>query len=124
MDLIPPKVLEEEGNVYGYGATKYDDNNWAKGYKWSLSIAALMRHLTAWVGGEDRDPESGCHHLAHVRWHCGTLQEFQRMVLGKDDRLVSELEVNRMAASIKLSAAEVEARQDRRARREAMSPPW
>lgn len=43
-----------------------------------------MRHLNAWRDGEDRDPESGFSHIAHIATscnilmdaaHCGTLQD-------------------------------------------------
>jgi hypothetical protein len=29
---------------------------------------ALFRHLTRWVGGEKKDPDSGAHPLIHVAW--------------------------------------------------------
>lgn len=85
-DLISPVAQIEEAKVYGTGATKYDDHNWRKGYAWSLSIAALHRHLIAFQGGEDVDPESGLPHMAHVRWHTGVLLEFAARGLGTDDR--------------------------------------
>lgn len=85
-DLISPIAQIEESKVYGMGATKYDDHNWRRGYAWSLSIAALFRHLIAWMGGEDIDPESGLSHMAHARWHTGVLLEFQARDLGTDDR--------------------------------------
>ena len=30
-----------------------------------MPYSALLRHLFAWWGGEDRDPESGFSHLDH-----------------------------------------------------------
>jgi hypothetical protein len=50
-----------------FGKKKYGANNWMK-----LENAperyynALMRHMTAWWGGESIDPESGYSHLAHA----------------------------------------------------------
>jgi len=85
-DLIPPQATWHEAEVYGYGATKYEDHNWLKGYKWSLSYAALQRHLHAFWAGEYLDPESGLPHLAHVKWHCNTLMTFKERDLGTDDR--------------------------------------
>lgn len=85
-DLIPPQAIEELGRLYGKGAEKYDPWNWRKGYNWSLSIAAMMRHLLQWEKGERFDEETQCHHLASVAWHCMTLMEFQRLGLGTDDR--------------------------------------
>jgi len=75
-DLIPPEPLEELARVYGMGALKYEDNNWQKGYAWKLSFAAMMRHAWAFWRGEDKDPESGCKHLAHCAWHCMTMMWF------------------------------------------------
>lgn len=80
-----PEALIELGRVYGYGAQKYDPTNYRKGYKWSLSANALLRHFLAWLGGESIDPESGKHHLAHAAWHCLTLITFEKRGLGNDD---------------------------------------
>jgi hypothetical protein len=87
LDLIPPDALFELARVYGMGAEKYDDHNYLKGYNWSLSYASLLRHATQWANGEDRDDESGLHHLAHAAWHCFALMMFQRHALGTDDRI-------------------------------------
>lgn len=71
LDLLPVEPLEEIGKVLTYGATKYQDYNWAKGFKWSRLSAAILRHFFAWMRGEDKDPETGLSHLAHVG--CGVL---------------------------------------------------
>jgi hypothetical protein len=86
-DLISVLAQVEEAKVYGRGAQKYEDNNWRRGYAWSLSYAALLRHLAAFWAGEDRDPETGLLHLAHARWHTGVLIEFMLRELGSDDRV-------------------------------------
>lgn len=86
MDLIPVYPLTELARLYGRGARKYEDNNWRKGYRWSLSYAALLRHLTQWWAGEDKDPEMGTSHLASVAWHAFTLAELERIHPGLDDR--------------------------------------
>lgn len=85
-DLIPWDALEEIARVYGVGAGKYEDHNWLRGYKWSLSAAALCRHVAKWFLGIDRDAETGCHHLAHAAWHCLTLITFALRGIGTDDR--------------------------------------
>lgn len=83
----PPLGLAEYGRVCSYGANgKYAPNNWRLGFTWSLSANALLRHYLAWVGGEDRDPESGLHHLAHAAWHCLTLVQYANDHPEKDDR--------------------------------------
>jgi hypothetical protein len=86
MDLIPAGPLEAVGRVYGFGASKYADHNWRRGYAWSLSIAALLRHVFRFVGGETKDPESGEHHLAHAVFHCLALIEWETTHPEKDDR--------------------------------------
>ena len=85
-DLIPFDALEEVARVYGVGARKYSDDNWLGGYRWRLSLGALMRHVARFMVGEDLDPETGCHHLAHAAWHCLTIMTFHMRGLGTDDR--------------------------------------
>ena len=68
-DLIPISALTQLARHYGVGARKYADNQWRKGYEWSKSYAALMRHMTAHWDGETHDPESGLPHLAHAGCH-------------------------------------------------------
>lgn len=85
-DLLPFDALEELARVYGFGAQKYEDDNWLRGYRWRLSLGALLRHVARWAIGEDQDRETGCHHLAHAAWHCLTLITFQMRSLGTDDR--------------------------------------
>jgi len=65
--LLPPLALEEVVKVLTFGAQKYERDNWQK-----VSDAkrryfdALQRHIWAWKKGEQIDPESGIHHLAHA----------------------------------------------------------
>lgn len=66
MDLIDPEFLEDMGAVLGYGAKKYAQHNWRNGLHVSRTIAAIYRHLGAINRGEDRDPESGHLHSAHL----------------------------------------------------------
>ena len=83
-DLIPPEALWELAEVYGRGAQKYADRNWEKGYKWGLSVAALLRHLFTWLMGSKRD-EDGNHHLLQIAWHTFTLFTYEKRGLGTDD---------------------------------------
>jgi|SRR5665213_2072265 len=85
-DLLPWDVLGELAEHYGKGALKYEDRNWQKGYAWSLNIAALGRHLAAFLSGEDTDPETGSSHIIAVAWHCFALRWFQLHDKGTDDR--------------------------------------
>lgn len=66
-DLIPPLAQEEMVKVLTFGAQKYAPDNWQlvpdskRRY-----FAAMERHVWAWKKGEQVDPESGIHHLAHA----------------------------------------------------------
>lgn len=86
----PPHFLTDLGRVYEMGAAKYGENNWRKGYAWSLNFNAMLRHLRLAMGGEWSDEESGLPHLVHVAWHCAALHEFYRAGLGTDDRSSKE----------------------------------
>ena len=86
LHAFPRESLEELGRVYTYGKGKYDDYNFRKGYSWSLSFDAMVRHLWQFWSGEDRDSESGLHHLAHATWHGIALLLFSLKGLGTDDR--------------------------------------
>ncbi|MBX2848964.1 MAG: hypothetical protein KTR16_11630 [Acidiferrobacterales bacterium] len=66
-NLIPVHAEAELVDVLTFGATKYTPNQWrtvdnAK----ERYTAAAMRHLAAYRMGEESDPESGKHHLAHA----------------------------------------------------------
>jgi hypothetical protein len=84
-DLIPVKALAEVALIYGLGSRKYEDNNWRRGYPWSLSVAALKRHLDKWIDGQSWDKE-GFHHLSAVVFHALALMEFEREHPELDDR--------------------------------------
>jgi len=65
-DLLPMKEVEEIVKVMTFGAKKYKANNWKLVEPKDRYFAALMRHLVAWKEGEELDPDSKYHHLAHV----------------------------------------------------------
>lgn len=64
--LLPYTAITEVIKVLQHGAIKYGEFNWMSGLEYSRVYSALMRHLTAWWQGEDKDPETGLSHLAHV----------------------------------------------------------
>ena len=84
-DLIPNEFEKALATHYGIGSQKYEDRNWEKGYRWSLSVGALRRHLAAWLSGESVDPETGSNHLIAVAWHAIALFIFELRGLGTDD---------------------------------------
>lgn len=86
MDLLPPGALLKISEVYEFGSRKYDDHNWRKGYSWSLSYAAMQRHLNLFWSGQDLDEESGLPHVAHAAFHMFTLLTFMEEQREFDDR--------------------------------------
>lgn len=85
-DLMPPEALEEIVRVLTYGAKKYGAGNWQKGMPWSECRASLLRHAEAWAKGQDTDPETGIHHMAHVATNAVFLLWYSMHGKGKDDR--------------------------------------
>jgi hypothetical protein len=83
---VDPLALIELARVAGHGAEKYDRYNYLRGYDWSLSFDAMMRHALAFWGGEDIDPESGEIHMAHAAWHGLALVSFLIRDIGIDNR--------------------------------------
>ncbi len=64
--LLPTDALRGVVRVLAFGASKYTARNWEQGIAYSRLYSALLRHLTAWYEGEDKDPETGLSHMAHV----------------------------------------------------------
>jgi len=80
-------ALREVANVCAYGARKYSRSNYTKGAPYTQSVDALLRHLLSWQEGEDRDPESGQLHLAHVLWNALRLCQESIVRPDLDDRV-------------------------------------
>lgn len=66
MDLLDPYALTKLADVLTFGAKKYEEHNWRKGIAYSRLTAAALRHITAFMDGEDLDPETGLPHVAHA----------------------------------------------------------
>lgn len=86
LDLVALEGTMGEARVAAFGASKYSDNNWRKGYDWGESFAAACRHLFLFWLGEDLDKESGECHLLHAKWHMSTLYWFWLHGQGTDNR--------------------------------------
>lgn len=92
LGLIPRSAQLREARILAYGEAKYGRHNWRKGMRWSRLGDAAMRHLLAWMDGEDIDPESGEPHLAHLRCCTGFLIEYAEHGLGTDDRYKGDIQ--------------------------------
>lgn len=86
LGLIPRQALEAEAQVMAFGANKYGRDNWRGGMDWTRLSDAALRHITAFVDGEDVDPETGLPHLAHARCCLAFLLAYSKLELGRDDR--------------------------------------
>ena len=78
-DTIPARLLYEAGLIFaqsseprpGYPGGKYPDSengspNFKGGIRVTKIIDSMLRHILCILMGEDLDPDSGLHHLAHI----------------------------------------------------------
>lgn len=86
MSLLSPIALLKIAEVMTYGKKKYAAHNWRGGLAWSRIIAAAIRHILSWLGGESKDPETGLSHLAHASCCLMFLLEFEVTRPELDDR--------------------------------------
>lgn len=70
MDLLDAYAIEQLAMVLTFGAKKYDAHNWRKGLHKTRLIAAALRHLFAYLRGEDKDSETQLSHAAHAMCCC------------------------------------------------------
>lgn len=87
LELLPLESLTEVARVLTFGANKYADHNWRKGFVWSRLIGAALRHTFSFARGEDNDPETGISHLAHATCCLLFLLSFTLTKGGADDRV-------------------------------------
>lgn len=87
IELVPAILIEEVAKIFSFGAQKYNDWNWTKGFPWLQPYASAMRHLLAWHRGEDLDSESGLPHLAHAIVNLAMLLHYSKYKIGQDNRL-------------------------------------
>lgn len=66
ISLIPKEALWGMANAFTYGANKYAAHNFKNGIDYSRLADAAMRHLSAYMDGENIDDESGNCHLDHA----------------------------------------------------------
>lgn len=65
--VIPVRVMWEVGIAHLVGCLKYGRMNWrAVGVQGSVYRDAALGHIDQWWEGENLDPESHAHHIAHA----------------------------------------------------------
>lgn len=90
MSLLSTIALIKVAEVMTFGKNKYSAHNWRGGFIWSRPLAAAARHLFAYIGGEDKDPETGLSHLAHACCCLFFILEFEETHKSLDDRFKQE----------------------------------
>lgn len=87
LSKLPIRPIFEAGNVLRHGSDKYGPYNWREhAVSAAVYYDAALRHLCAWWEGEDLDPDSGEHHLAHVIGGMAVLRDAMLSGKVKDDR--------------------------------------
>lgn len=66
LELLSPSWINGVGRVLTFGAKKYAAHNWRQGLARSRLLGAALRHVFAYLDGEDLDQESGLPHLHHA----------------------------------------------------------
>ena len=79
LELIEPAFIKGLGKVLTLGAEKYDTDNWKKVDDKGRYKGAMLRHVMAYLDGEERDPETGLSHLYHAQCNMMFLDYFDRM---------------------------------------------
>lgn len=90
LDLLSPRWVVGVGSVLTFGAKKYAAHNWRKGIALSRLLGACLRHVFAFIGGEDRDAESGLSHLYHASCCLMFASELHETRPDLDDRYKGE----------------------------------
>lgn len=72
-------ALTKLARVMSQGSIKYEDGNWLRGGKPDAEyLDSHDRHMLAFANGEEYDPETGAHHLAHAVWNLLALLRLNR----------------------------------------------
>jgi hypothetical protein len=66
MSQLDHRFLMELAGLFTKAQKKYGRYNWTKGQKYSTAYDSLMRHIHAFMGGQDFDTESKENHLVHA----------------------------------------------------------
>jgi|GEM_PF-5959523 len=73
-DLVPFQELTDAYvRVAEFGARKYEPWNWSKGLSRVQLLGSLLRHVWAYLRGEECDKDSGLNHTDHILWNAVTL---------------------------------------------------
>lgn len=90
--LVPFEALEGMVKVLEFGANKYAGWNWTinGGFPYTRVLRSCLRHIFAYMRGEDNDPESGLSHIHHAMCNLLFISHYigNKEKYNKDDRQV------------------------------------
>lgn len=87
MEYLVTSCFAEDALCHKHGADKYGTRNWREQEILASTYeGAMMRHLLAWMHGEDTDPDSGLSHLTHLRACCAVVLDSMQHNTLIDDR--------------------------------------
>lgn len=75
-------------SVLEFGKAKYSRGNWRGGLSHTQTCDSLLRHLSKYLAGEDKDEESGLAHVDHILCNALFLAEMVHTHPELDDRSV------------------------------------
>lgn len=85
-DLLPVDALLAVSAVMATGVEKHGARTWEAGRPWGGEYGAILRHLWAWWGGQENDPDTGLPHLAHAAARVLMLLAMTKRRVGVDER--------------------------------------
>ena len=91
LEHLVTTVWPADARTHQHGADKYGRFNWRKDKILASTYkGAMLRHLRAWIEGEDLDPDSGQPHLSHLRACAAIVLDSEMHDTLIDDRLLVE----------------------------------
>ncbi len=84
--LVDFATMEDMVAVLDFGAKKYSPDNWKKGLHTKSVFDSIMRHLAAYISGEDNDQESGLPHTGHIMCNAMFLAYMHKFMPSSDNR--------------------------------------
>jgi hypothetical protein len=87
LSSVPPASLIHLARAMADGRRKYGHMNWReKNVSSTIYYDAMLRHVFAWLDGENVAEDSGVHHLGHVMACCAIILDAQANGNLNDDR--------------------------------------
>lgn len=88
--LIDFDSLEDMTRVLEFGSKKYSAHNWKQGLPTTEIVESMMRHLHAYLRGENIDPESSLPHTGHILCNAMFLAYMEKYKPEFDSRFIDK----------------------------------